>query len=100
MSHPTAQSSRRAHPLSQSSIEQIGHLLFRSLLEPLIVFIDFERLQHNHAITIPQYVIDPDTQVGLSILDTRDLVSPRYPKIEIYNYISGTSDYFSAQSAK
>jgi DNA polymerase III epsilon subunit-like protein len=79
-------------------LQQLHQLLFSCPLEPIYVAIDFERT----GFIINNFSPRSDTQVGISILDTRDLDPPSQKKalkLATYNFVTG-SDLYYAESAE
>jgi DNA polymerase III epsilon subunit-like protein len=88
----------RPQATKNGGLQQLQQLLFPSPLEPIYVAIDFERT----GFIISNFSPRSDTQVGISILDTRDLNLPSRKKalrLATYNFVTG-SDLYCAESAK
>ncbi|CZR56760.1 uncharacterized protein PAC_06649 [Phialocephala subalpina] len=72
-------------------------LCFPSILEPIFVAIDFEapdRVINNFSDNFR----GENAQVGISILDTRELHSPS--AVQTFNFIAGSAEYYKASSQK
>jgi hypothetical protein len=88
----------RPQATKNGGLQQLQQLLFPSPLEPIYVAIDFERAGFITNNFSPRL----DTQVGISILDTRDLNLPSRKKalwLATYNFVTG-SDLYCAESAE
>jgi DNA polymerase III epsilon subunit-like protein len=88
----------RPQATKRGGLQQLQQLLFPSPLEPIYVAIDFERT----GFIIKNFSPRSDTQIGISILDTRDLNPLSRKKglrLATYNFVTGSDLYF-AESAK
>lgn len=88
----------RPRAARNGGLQQLQSLFFPSPLEPLYVSIDFERAE----LIVDQFRLRSDTQVGISILDTRDLnLLPRDKlfKLTTYNLVTGSESYYAASAS-
>jgi len=82
---------------TKDGLPQLQPLFFPSALEPLYVSIDFE----NPDLIVNKFHRGSNSQVGISILDTRDLnLLPREQALTLatYNFVTGSDLYYTASA--
>ncbi|KAF8861211.1 hypothetical protein BDZ45DRAFT_687792 [Acephala macrosclerotiorum] len=88
-------------PACAQTLEEL--LCFPSAFEPIFVAIDFEatgRVINNFSFGFRK----ENTQVGISILDTRELhfssAAKKAAAVQIFNFITGSAEYYLKSSQK